>query len=52
MSSLYDLVNAYDQEGTWLGQFISKDVAEQWLIRKKYSVSSCEISKRRPKEDR
>ena len=47
MSSLYDLVNAFDGD-KWLGQFIDEDTAKAWLKKKGYDVSTIEISDRRP----
>jgi hypothetical protein len=48
MSTLYDLVNVFDEQGTWLGEFINEEVAKEWLKKKELEVSKYEISKRRP----
>jgi hypothetical protein len=48
MSSLYDLVNVFDEQGVWLGEFIEEEVAKDWLKKKGLDVSKHEISKRRP----
>jgi hypothetical protein len=48
MSSLYDLVNVFDEEGVWLGEFINEAVAKEWLNKHEFVVMNCEISKRRP----
>jgi hypothetical protein len=31
MSDLYDLVNVFDEAGTWMGQFIDEDTAKDWI---------------------
>lgn len=46
MSSLYDLVNVFDKDNKWLGQFINEDVANEWI--KKYKLTDCVVSKTRP----
>jgi len=48
MSSLYDLVNVFDEHNVWLGEFINEEVAKDWLKKKELDVSKYEISKRRP----
>jgi len=48
MSSLYDLVNVFNEQGEWLGEFINEEVAKDWLKKKGVDVSNYEISKRRP----
>jgi hypothetical protein len=48
MSSLYDLVNVFNPQGEWLGEFINEEVAKDWLKKKELDVSKYEISKRRP----
>ena len=48
MSTLYDLVNVFDEQGVWLGEFINEEVAKDWLKKKELDLSKCEISKRRP----
>lgn len=48
MSSLYDLVNVFNAQGEWLGEFINEEVAKDWLKKKGLDVSTYEISKRRP----
>lgn len=48
MSSLYDLVNVFDDSDKWLGQFISEDIAKEWLKKHELDSSKYEISKRRP----
>jgi hypothetical protein len=48
MSTLYDLVNVFDENDKWLGEFISKEVAEDWLNKFNFDLTKCEISKRRP----
>ena len=48
MSSLYDLVNVFNEQGEWLGEFINEEVAKDWLKKKGVDVSKYEISKRRP----
>jgi len=48
MSTLYDLVNVFNEQGEWLGEFINEEVAKDWLKKKGVDVSNYEISKRRP----
>ena len=48
MSTLYDLVNVFNPQGEWLGEFINEEVAKDWLKKKELDVSKYEISKRRP----
>lgn len=48
MSTLYDLVNVFNEQGEWLGEFINEEVAKDWLKKKELDVSKYEISKRRP----
>lgn len=48
MSTLYDLVNVFDEQGVWIGEFINEDVAKHWLTKYAYDLNKCEISKRRP----
>lgn len=48
MSTLYDLVNVFDPEGKWLGEFINEAVAKDWLHKHKMDLATHEISKRRP----
>lgn len=48
MSTLYDLVNVFDENGEWIGEFINEDIAKYWLKKYDYDLSKCEISKRRP----
>ncbi len=52
MSDLYDLVNVFDEAGTWMGQFINEDIAKDWLKKHELDSSKYEISKRRPEWDR
>jgi hypothetical protein len=52
MSDLYDLVNVFDEAGTWMGQFIDEDTARNWLKKHDLDSSKYEISKRRPEWDR
>lgn len=54
MSTLYDLVNVFDEQGVWVGEFINESVAKDWLKKHDFDVTKCEISKRRPeiKRDR
>jgi hypothetical protein len=49
---LYELVNIYDADGEWLGEFINEEVAKDWLKKKELDVSKYEISKRRPERKR
>ena len=46
MSSLYDLVNVFDKDNNWLGQFINEEVANEWI--KKHKLKNCVVSKTRP----
>jgi len=48
VSTLYDLVNVFDEQGEWCGEFINEEVAKDWLKKKGLDVSKYEISKRRP----
>jgi len=54
MSTLYDLVNVFDEQGVWVGEFINEGVAKDWLKKHNFDTTKCEISKRRPeiKRDR
>jgi len=52
MSSLYDLVNVFNEQGEWLGEFINEEVAKDWLKKKELDVTKYEISKRRPEVKR
>jgi hypothetical protein len=54
MSTLYDLVNVFDEQGVWIGEFINESVAKDWLKKHDFDVTKYEISKRRPeiKRDR
>lgn len=52
MSALYDLVNVFDEQGIWLGEFINEEVAKDWLKKHKLDLTKCEISKRRPEWSR
>ena len=52
MSDLYDLVNVFDEAGTWMGQFIDEDTARNWLKKHDLDSSKYEISKRRPEWER
>lgn len=52
MSDLYDLVNVFDEAGTWMGQFIDEDTAKNWLKKHELDSSKYEISKRRPEWER
>jgi hypothetical protein len=52
MSDLYDLVNVFDEAGTWMGQFVSEDIAKDWLKKHELDSSKYEISKRRPEWER
>jgi len=52
MSTLYDLVNVFDENNVWLGEFINEEVAKDWLKKKELDVSKYEISKRRPERKR
>ena len=52
MSTLYDLVNVFNPQGEWLGEFINEEVAKDWLKKKELDVSKYEISKRRPEMKR
>ena len=48
VSTLYDLVNVFNEQGEWCGEFINEEVAKDWLKKKGLDVSKFEISKRRP----
>lgn len=48
MSTLYDLVNVFDEQDLWIGEFINEEVAKHWLTKYGYDLAKCEISKRRP----
>ena len=48
VSSLYDLVNVFDEQGGWLGEFINEAVAKDWLKKHEFDATKYEISKRRP----
>ena len=48
VSSLYDLVNVFNEQGVWLGEFINEEVAKDWLKKHEFDATKCEISKRRP----
>jgi hypothetical protein len=50
VNSLYELVNVYLPDGTWAGQFTDEATAKSWLKTKGHKLDSCEISKRRPKD--
>jgi hypothetical protein len=52
MSDLYDLVNVFDEAGTWMGQFIDENTAKDWLKKHELDSSKYEISKRRPEWER
>jgi hypothetical protein len=52
MSDLYDLVNVFDENDKWLGQFIDEDTAKDWLKKHELDSSKYEISKRRPELER
>ena len=52
MSSLYELVNVYDSENQWLGQFINEEIAKEWLHKHGKDLSAHEISSRRPEVER
>jgi hypothetical protein len=52
MSDLYDLVNVFDEAGTWMGQFIDENTAKDWLKKHELDSSKYEISKRRPEWNR
>jgi hypothetical protein len=45
---LYELVNVYDADGLWFGQFINEEVAKAWLHKHGKDSSKYEISSRRP----
>jgi len=45
---LYELVNVYDADGKWLGQFMNEDIAKDWLHKHGKDVLTHEISDRRP----
>ena len=45
---LYELVNVYDADGKWLGQFMNEDVAKDRLHKHGKDVLTHEISDRRP----
>jgi hypothetical protein len=52
MSSLYDLVNVFDEQGVWLGEFLNEGIAKDWLKKHELDVNTYEISKRRPEVKR
>jgi hypothetical protein len=52
VSTLYDLVNVYDKDKKWIGQFSNEDVAMHWLKRNGFNTTECEITKRRPEWER
>jgi hypothetical protein len=47
-NKLHDLVNVYTLEGKWLGQFMDKETAVNWIKSNGYKLSDHEISTRRP----
>jgi hypothetical protein len=48
-NTLYQLVNVYLEDKTWVGQFMNEDAAKAWLKAK--GIQNAEITKRRPRED-
>ncbi len=47
MSDVYKMVSVYLPDGIWAGQFMSEQIAKDWLKSKGYKVADCEISTRR-----
>lgn len=47
MSNVYKMVSVYLPDGIWAGQFMSEEIAKDWLKSKGYKVAECEISTRR-----
>jgi len=45
---LYELVNVYDADGKWLGQFMNEEIAKDWLHKHGKDLSKHEVSSRRP----
>jgi hypothetical protein len=49
---LYELVNVYDSDGLWIGQFINEDIAKAWLHKHGKDLSKYEVSSRRPEREK
>jgi len=47
VSDVYKLVNVYDKDNKWYGQFIDEQTAKDWLKKKGYAVDQFEISNRK-----
>jgi hypothetical protein len=43
----YEMVSVYLPDGNWVGQFMSEQLAKDWLKSKGYKPAECEISTRR-----
>ena len=52
MSTLYELINVYDKDKNWVGQFMDIDTAKAWIKRSGKKLDDFELSKRRPRPDR
>lgn len=45
---LYELVNVFNADKKWLGQFINEQTAKDWIKKSGYDINTMTITRERP----